>query len=346
MCLQRRFLGRYLLAVSALCIFALACAGDGDDTPTAVPTPNGIADSSPAPTDSSPAPTEAANSSPSVASDINGDGIISLREQNATAQTVEVNRSLSEPARDTLFSCTASAMGEPLGQPWVDVNGVVYFADKPAVEGLVSWDSIIAITEGADGREISGNALPDHPTGEFPIDVNSEAWQYDRNPNSISEGDISYVVPTNPTIADEPGCLPLGPIGVALTGAVFFNALDADNRDAVANEVFDVCEGHPDAQGGYHYHHGTPCIEDGDENEHSSLVGYALDGLGIYGPRDSGGVLLTNDDLDECHGHVGPVPSGDQGTMEVYHYHTNEEFPYTLGCFRGAVELTAGPTRP
>ena len=40
---------------------------------------------------------------------------------------------------------------------------------------------------------------------------------------------------------------------------------------------------------------------------HSPLAGWALDGHGIYGPRDVAGLPITNDQLDKCHGHVGPV---------------------------------------
>ncbi len=66
---------------------------------------------------------------------------------------------------------------------------------------------------------------------------------------------------------------------------------------------------------------------------HSPLVGYALDGFGIYGPRGGGGggVIVTNADLDECHGHDEPAPLPDGGSATRYHYHLNEEFPYALG---------------
>jgi len=36
----------------------------------------------------------------------------------------------------------------------------------------------------------------------------------------------------------------MGAIGVLLTGAVFFNGLDAEGRDAVAHEIQDACHGH------------------------------------------------------------------------------------------------------
>lgn len=41
----------------------------------------------------------------------------------------------------------------------------------------------------------------------------------------------------------------------------------------------------------------------GVEAEHSPLFGYTLDGFGMFGPRSEGGKLVTNADLDECHGH-------------------------------------------
>jgi hypothetical protein len=45
-------------------------------------------------------------------------------------------------------------------------------------------------------------------------------------------------------------------------------------------------------------------------------------------------VLLTNQDLDECHGHFGHI-DWDGVLTDMYHYHLNNEFPYGPGCFRG-----------
>lgn len=65
-----------------------------------------------------------------------------------------------------------------------------------------------------------------------------------------------------------------------------------------------------------------------------ALVGYALDGFGIYGQHGEGGRTLTNGDLDACHGHTHTV-IWDGEAREIYHYHLTDEYPYTLGCFRG-----------
>jgi hypothetical protein len=102
-----------------------------------------------------------------------------------------------------------------------------------------------------------------------------------------------------PKFADNASCVDMGPIGFLLTGGVFFNALDARGEDAVAHEIQDACQGHPERGGAYHYHSLTTCLEKmiaGDS--HSDLVGYAIDGFGIYGYRGEGGRLLTKADLD------------------------------------------------
>jgi hypothetical protein len=48
--------------------------------------------------------------------------------------------------------------------------------------------------------------------------------------------------------------------------------------------------------------------------------------------------LLTSADLDECHGHTHAIPWN--GKMVVmYHYHATWDFPYTVGCLRGAYSM-------
>eukprot|EP00116_Pleurobrachia_bachei_P019414 sb/3479676/ len=65
----------------------------------------------------------------------------------------------------------------------------------------------------------------------------------------------------------------------------------------------------------YHYHKAPDCIEefrkqawglayDGTPNKHAPLIGWAIDGFGIYGYEDVDG---SNPVLDECGGHFGPT---------------------------------------
>jgi hypothetical protein len=45
---------------------------------------------------------------------------------------------------------------------------------------------------------------------------------------------------------------------------------------------------------------------------------------------------ITNAQLDECHGHYGWI-RWDGKKKYMYHYHTNNEYPYAIGCLRGKV---------
>ena len=104
---------------------------------------------------------------------------------------------------------------------------------------------------------------------------------------------------------------------------------------AISALPLDECWGHPyNTQ--YHYHaYSWKCFPDqGEASQHSPLFGYAIDGFGVFGPRGEGGELVTNDDLDECHGHTHEIDwDGEKKVM--YHYHVNNEYPYSIGCYRG-----------
>lgn len=266
------------------------------------------------------------------------------------ARSLGDGRLSTEARADYLFSCRQwfdpNAPGARRTGAWLD--GRTYYPDrKPTVAGAVTWpDARVAVTVDGDARIVSANNLPTHETGVFPIRPSDPAFAYDRNPNAIRAQDILLRLPRTPRVAPEPSCVPLGMIGFTLVGGALYNALDARGRDAPAHEILDACGGHPQRRGQYHYHDDAPCLPKGaDANGHSVLVGYALDGFGIYGPKDVGGRTATNKDLDACHGHVGPV-QWDGRVQVVYHYHMNDEYPYSIGCFRGTpVRLGGRPFR-
>jgi YHYH protein len=212
---------------------------------------------------------------------------------------------------------------------------------KIHVQGAVYWpDAAISISTSGDRRLITGNALPDdHTTGIFPVRRDDPAFRIDRNPNAITAQTISLSLPLMPTVAADASCVPMGMIGVALDGVPFFSALDDAGRDAVAHEVQDDCNGHPQHRGEYHYHGPSPCMKAMTDN--NVLIGYALDGFGIYSMYDENGRELTNADLDECHGRVSRI-LWDGKPVEIYHYVLTREYPYTVGCFRGAVASSQG----
>lgn len=131
-------------------------------------------------------------------------------------------------------------------------------------------------------------------------------------------------------MADTPGCLSKGVIGVLRNGVAVFAPVDERNRDAVAYETQDECDGHPQQSSTYHYHDVPSCVLDVDRPVHRGRFRY--DGFPIVVERDAAGD--RNADLDECHGRTSPILLDDE--VETYHYSATYEFPYFMGCFRGA----------
>ncbi len=220
--------------------------------------------------------------------------------------------------------------------PWMDkAAGTWNMDEKVTVEGAVSWPHSFTIAMEGDSRVIAWNGLPAYPTGIFPIQRDDPAYQYDTNPNDIRERSLEIALPLEPKLAAKPSCAP-NAVGVLLSGVVLFNALDAAGRDAVAHETQDACQGHPRQFGVYHDHSVPDCLLDEIDSGSgpSKLVGYALDGFGIYGPRDENGNELSSADLDACHGRTSPVEWNGK-TVTMYHYVATLDFPYTIGCLKG-----------
>jgi YHYH protein len=245
--------------------------------------------------------------------------------------------STAGPAVGYVFACSVPSSSNPPGKaPWISADGLTWDSvAKLSVQGSVQWASSFTTSLIGSLLNITGNGLPNHPTGSFPIARTDPAYQYDKNPNTIQSIAINWGLTSSPVVAARPTCLGLGAIGVMYTGARLFNALDADGRDAVAHEVQDGCGGHPQSAGNYHYHDVSKCInQSSGGNQHSLQVGVIADGFGLYGNQGEGGQALTNADLDECHGHVHLITVNGAARMQ-YHYHATKEYPYTVGCFKG-----------
>lgn len=246
----------------------------------------------------------------------------------------------SLPKIGHVYSCKSrfnpNAPGAQASGDWIQ-NGYWYPDLKPTVSGNVIWTGGgTTVSVSGNTRKISSKNLPNHTTGVYPVARDDDAYQFDRNPNRISAQNVALNLSANPSVASSATCVPMGVVGVALTGAVFFNALDARGDDAVAHEIQDSCSGHPEHDGRYHYHGPSDCMTEQTKTAsgHSGLVGYALDGFGIFGFNDANGKTVTNADLDECHGHT-EVVNWDGVEKSIYHYHLTAEYPYTVGCFRG-----------
>jgi hypothetical protein len=247
----------------------------------------------------------------------------------------------SSPKRGSVYRCGSAPGGGPGGGPpgasrqgpWFNGDGTWDLTKKASVDGAKTWaNAIFSVQVSGTSRVLRGNGLPTRgTTGTFPVATTDDAYQYDRNPNAIRAQTVRASIPARPAKAASPECLTGGPIGYLTNGVAIFDALDAGGRDALAWEVQDTCDGHPQMSGMYHYHAISRCLTTFKAgSSHSGRMGWALDGFAIYGPRGSGGKLLTNGALDACHGHTHRIRG-----RRAYHYHATLEFPYTLACFRG-----------
>jgi hypothetical protein len=228
----------------------------------------------------------------------------------------------------------AENMAAWLKRGYLDLSGKLVNEDQLKTDN-------VTITFDRTSLIVHARNLPNHPTSKFP----SVAGSGDRNPNYIQEQDSTYYLPLNPehnptaqAMVDSKNsnrALPMGPIGFAVNGVVFFNPFDMGNVDAT--DLMDRCCGHPNQTNQYHYHKYPVCVKSpfADEGrEHSPLIGWAFDGFAIYGPYEGLEVMAKDskeNPINEFNGHSDP----ERG----WHYHvTPGKFPYILGGYWGKVD--------
>jgi hypothetical protein len=186
----------------------------------------------------------------------------------------------------------------------------------------VSLDTANAVVRTTD--------VPNHPSPYWgSASAMYEAPQAGMIPNGFTLVAQNLVLrvplaPQSTTASDTP----LGPIGVAVNGVVFYNQYAA-GRQPLGMEIlsFDRYNGHPTPSAQYHYHFEPLYLTAASR---SRLIGVLLDGFPVYGPVDADGRAPA--DLDSCHGHSAATPEFPGG---IYHYHTADTVPYIAGCYRG-----------
>ncbi len=129
-------------------------------------------------------------------------------------------------------------------------------------------------------------------------------------------------------------------VGIALDGVPIFadapSVLETGHMPAL-----DLCGGHIDPGGWYHWHATATDINalyarhnvDAScalQQSASAQFAYAYDGYPMYGTADSDGKEPTN--LDQCNGHTGVTSRAPAGE---YHYHATSHFPNLPTCLKG-----------
>lgn len=139
----------------------------------------------------------------------------------------------------------------------------------------------------------------------------------------------TYLIPKTPVFHKVGGRFGRGvPVGIALNG-VNYDPPAPTHAILRAHTLapLDDCGGHVNPHVGYHYHAATGCtVEVKQVDGHAPLIGYAMDGYGIYALTDTSGKSPT--DLDECRGH--------EDESRGYHYHVGEAGGnLIIGCLSG-----------
>lgn len=215
------------------------------------------------------------------------------------------------------------------GGIWLE-DGEVYDVDGAFVENLAAFynDSnwMMYDTNGdiyvTDTEEDCENAANPNVGTEY------ENFCVECLPSYITDLSQTWTIPITPVIQSTPTLFNTGggppgqgtsapsTRGVALNGIEFSAPAPVDNiLGAYTLAPFDDAGGHINVHQGYHYHaatgFGTQIAQD---DGHAPLIGYALDGFGIYALEDADGA--TPSDLDELRGH--------SDDTRGYHYHVDE----------------------
>lgn len=213
---------------------------------------------------------------------------------------------------------------------WFDGSGEVYDLDGDFITNLASHYG--------DANWL----LYDVASGDVNVTLTQAACDGAARPNVAEEyqnhcvecsldyvdGGITqtYLIPVTPVPASTPQTI--RNVGVSLNGVNLAAPAPVDAiLGAYTIAAFDDCAGHINLVAGYHYHGAAGCTEIIEQEDgHAKLMGYALDGYGIYG-------MLGDDnqepsDLDACRGH--------EDTTRGYHYHAASVAENMfIGCFSG-----------
>lgn len=220
---------------------------------------------------------------------------------------------------------------EEAGGIWLE-DGEVYDVDGAFIENMATFynDSNWLMYD-ANGDVYVTDTEEDCVNAANP-DVGAEYENFcvECLPSYITDLSQTWTIPISPVIQDNPvyfttagagggppgvGTSAPSTRGVALNGIEFSAPAPVDNiLGAYTLAPFDDAGGHINVHQGYHYHAATGFSAKAEQEDgHAALIGYALDGIGIYELEDDDGNLPT--DLDELRGH--------SDDTRGYHYHVD-----------------------
>ncbi|MEL0632002.1 YHYH protein [Pseudoalteromonas carrageenovora] len=217
---------------------------------------------------------------------------------------------------------------------WFDGSGEVYditgdfILNLPTLYNDSHWqlyDEGTGLVNITDTQESCDGAA--RPNVEEQYQNHCVECSMDYVDGGISE---SFLIPITPVASAQNNSIGNTNVGVALNGVVLAASAPVDAiLGAYTIAAFDDCAGHINLVAGYHYHGEAGCSQTQIQSDgHAAMMGYALDGFGIFGMLNEDNTEPT--DLDECRGH--------SDDTRGYHYHAADVSENMfIGCFKGAV---------
>lgn len=199
-------------------------------------------------------------------------------------------------------------------------SGEEITGELPAAYAAFDTDNV-TVTLSGDDVIIESNGMPNHASPYWspthPLYVAPAASER-LAPGYIDDfnGSYSVILPARPERAASSTATGLGPIGIAVSGAMIYDDQEGPNvplDNAIGS--LDYTGAHTGPQS-YHYHLEPIAWSDDDD----ALIGVISDGFFLYGRRDADGTHPA--DLDASGGHTGPTPHNAEGE---YHYHIQNE---------------------
>lgn len=212
------------------------------------------------------------------------------------------------------------------GGIWLE-SGEVYDVDGAFIENLATFygDDTWMMYDSATG-DITITETETDCTNAANPNVGEEYQNYcvECLPSYITGVSQTWLIPITPVYQNSVTSFATGPgggdvpstRGVALNGVEFSAPAPVSAiLGAYTLAPFDDAGGHINVHQGYHYHAATGLSTQVEQADgHAPLIGYALDGYGIYANTDTDGNEET--DLDEARGQYDDVRG--------YHYHADK----------------------
>ena len=220
--------------------------------------------------------------------------------------------------------------GKDKGGIWFK-DGKVYDVDGHFIANLKEFYSDEEWALFREDGSVKTTKTQEECEGAAKPDVEEEYQNYcvECLPDYYKEKVSTYVIPVKPLYLENSNDLGRDGIGIAFNG-VNFEAPAPTHAILAAHTLapLDDHGGHVNPHAGYHYHAVTGSTKEiKQEDTHASMIGYAMDGFGIYRHEDQNGNAAT--DLDDCNGHYDEVRG--------YHYHAGSAGSnQVLGCLHGA----------